>query len=104
MINPKKENFLCKGCKHLLNFEWSLGDYFKDCDNKEKEECLKDHLCLDCRIVKKEAEFRKSLDSKDAIFYCQKCKIYTNDKTPITSCVFCDTALIRTNHQVIDYV
>ncbi len=101
MINPKKENFLCKGCRHILQFEWSLGDYYRSCTDEEKKQCLKDHLCLDCRIVKKESELRKSLHPSEATFYCQKCKIYTNDKTPKTSCVFCDTSLIRTNHQVV---
>lgn len=98
MINLKKENFLCKGCRHILNFEFEWKDHLKSYP-EDKEKVLKRHKCLDCSI--NDEENKISLAPEDATFYCQKCKIYTNDKTLITGCIHCQTPLIRTNHEVV---
>ena len=37
----------------------------------------------------------KDLTNMNGIFYCSKCKYRTNEKTPTTKCVICDTSLER---------
>jgi rubrerythrin len=35
------------------------------------------------------------MKEENGIFYCSKCKVRTNQKTPTTRCVICDTSLMR---------
>ncbi len=98
MININKPNFRCKSCNRIKNFNIDLRDYYINCTPEEKQKCLKEHNCLDCRIIIKERILNIPDSNKgDSRFYCNKCKEYTNDKTPTTTCVVCNTPLIRNN-------
>jgi len=100
MINPKRENFLCKECRHILSFEHEWKDHL-DTYPEEKDKVLKRHMCLDCACETEDKANVEKVHFSDASFFCPKCKLYTNDKTGITSCMLCKTPLIRTNRRQV---
>ena len=72
---------MCKGCNCRV--------YMDECNT----ECYNTNggLCEQCE----ESKFTSVQEDPTGIFYCSKCKIRTNEKTYLTTCVICKTSLLR---------
>lgn len=77
---------LCRACKKCM---------YKDHLFSADYECSLTNggLCFDCG----DKQYRPNIENANGSFYCVKCNIRTNEKTPQTRCINCDTALQRVN-------
>tara|TARA_Y100000034_G_scaffold91241_1_gene110048 strand:- start:34 stop:294 length:261 start_codon:yes stop_codon:yes gene_type:complete len=80
-----KDKLQCPHCKkwfgkHLINPSYEL---IKDCD-----------ICDKCDELSHKTITE---DNPNGRFYCPKCDIKTNHKTPKTTCVECDSTLQRSS-------
>ena len=93
----RKDIFICKGCR----LRWSFEEQWRDAitQGENEKEIRNVHRCGECWCRWYESQDRKSLAPEEAKFYCPKCNLYTNDKTPRTSCIYCNESLIRTAGQ-----
>lgn len=89
MIDEKPLKYkICKNCRHRV---------YEDGFPYGKEGfdiVVKTGYCLDCECDRID---KQNTDISDAngVFFCQKCNVRTNQKTPKTTCVNCGTPLIR---------